>query len=471
MGIFKRLAMVNRGLRYKLMVAFSLMSVIPLLACMYIISIYIFPQMESFVSVSGIIFISIIIAILGLLLAKGLVDPVIDMAIEAKMIANGEFDRRIPVEGDDEIGNLGQSINLMTQKIKTNLDELKSYGQRMREINVDIHKKVLALSSLLQIGDILSSGSVKLGPLLDMVVEKASMVFDDSYGALYMPKDGDGDLIAKTSFNADKERLNDIVIRMSGGGILDKALQDQSMLLMDKTSKMSKEVENLRSVYNLKNIIAIPMHSGRKTLGLLLIGNRLDNFQFKPDDIDLIRVFAKQATIAIESDILNKKTEELAIKDDLTGLYNKTFILNRLEEEIKRAIFYQRPCSFIVFNIDNFKKFVDSHGELAAEEALRKIARLIKENTSPVGKAARIGGNEFAMLLPEKNKKETTLIAEEIRKKIAATNLLREGTASLTVSGGLSENPIDGATAEELFKKATDAVKEAKTAGKNKVTV
>lgn len=471
MGIFKRLAMVNKGLRYKLMVAFSLMSIIPLLACVYIISIYIFPQLETFASVSGIILVSIIIAILGLVLAKGLVDPVIDMAIEARIIASGEFNRQIPVEGDDEIGHLGQSINSMTQKIKTNLDELKSYGQRMREINVDIHKKVLALSSLLQIGDILSSGSVKLDPLLDMVVEKASMIFDDCYGALYMAKDAGGDLIAKTSFNADNERVNDIVIKRSGGAILEKALQDQSVLMIDKTSKMSKEIENLRSTYKLKNIVAMPMYSGKRALGLLLIGNRLDNFQFKSDDIDLIKVFAKQATIAIESDILNKKTEELAIKDDLTGLYNKTFILNRLEEEIKRAIFYQRPCSFIVFNIDNFKKFMEGHGELAAEEALRKIARLIKENTSPVGKAARIGGNEFAILLPEKNKKETTLIAEEIRKKIGATNLLKEGTASLTVSGGVSENPIDGATAEEIFKKAVNAVNEAKSSGKNKVTI
>lgn len=471
MGIFKRLTLVNKGLRYKLMVAFSLMSIIPLLACMYIISVYLFPQLQSYLDVSGIVLISIIIAILGLVLAKGLVDPVIDMAIEAKIIANGEFDRRVPVATDDEIGNLGQSINLMTQKIKTNLDELKNYGQKMREINVDIHKKVLALSSLLQIGDILSSGSIKLDPLLDMAVEKASMVFDGGYGVLYMSKDEGGDLIAKTTFNLDTEKLDDMIIKRSGDGIIDKAVQNRLTLMIDKTTKMTKDLENLTSRRNLKNIVAIPIHSGKKALGVLLIGNRVENFQFRTDDVDLVKVFAKQIAIAIESDILNKKTEELAIKDDLTDLYNKTFILNRLEEEIKRAIFYQRPCSFIIFNIDGFKKFIETHGELVAEEALRRVAKLIKENTNPVGKAARVGGNEFAMLLPEKNKKEATQIAEDIRKKIESTNLLREGTANVTVSAGVSENPIDGATADELFKKAIDAVKRAKTSGKNCVAV
>lgn len=471
MGVFKRLTMVNKGLRYKLMLAFSLMSIIPLLACVYIISIYLFPQLQSIVDISLVIVVSLMVAMLGLLLARGLVDPVIDMAIEAKIIASGEYDRRIAIASDDEIGNLGQSINYMTQKIKTNLDELKNYGQRMREINVEIHKKVLALSSLLQIGDIISSGSIQLDPLLELAVEKASMVFDTGYGVLYMPKAEEGDFKVKTSYNVINEKLTDVVIEHNGHGVLERVLEEQSILVLDKSVKASKEIENFKAAHNIKNLLAIQIRSGRRALGLLVVGNRIDDFKYKTDDIDLVKVFAKQMTIAIESDILSKKTEQLAIKDDLTELYNKGFILSRLEEEIKRAIFYQRPCSFVVFNIDNFKSFRDSHGELSAEEALRRIAKLIKDNTSPVGKAARISGDEFAMLLPEKNKREAANIAEEVRKKIETTNLLREGSANLTVSGGVSENPIDGATSDELFKKAIEAIKQAKAGGKNKINV
>jgi len=469
MNLFKSWALANKGLRYKLLLAFSLMSIIPLLACMYVISTYLFPQIDNLFSVSAIIIVSMVVAVLGLALAKGLVDPVIDMAIEAKIIASGQFDHSIAVSGDDEIGNLASSINSMTQRVRTNLDELKGYGQRMREINVDIHKKVMALSSLLQIGDMISSRSIQLDPLLSLVVERSANVFDTGYGVLYLAKEASSDFTSRTSYNLDTEKLEDLVLKRGGYGMLEKVIETRSILIMDKGVKISKEIESIRADLGVTNIIAMPIYSGRNNYGLFLVGSRLEDFRYKDDDIELLKVFAKQITIAIESEILGKKTEQLAIKDDLTDLYNKTYITGRLEEEIKRAIFYQRPCSFIAINIDGFKKFRDTHGELAAEEALKRMAKIIKDNITPVGKAARTGGDDFAMLLPEKNKKEANFIAEEVRKKIESSNLLRQGQAALTVSCGVSENPIDGATADELIKKAAEAVKEAKSLGRNRV--
>ena len=249
---------------------------------------------------------------------------------------------------------------------------------------------------------------------------------------------------------------------------LDKAVANRAVLIVDGSSKPSRDVEGFQEAHNIKNILAVPIYSGRKNFGALVIGSKADNYKFKSEDVELVKVFAKQITIAIESDILNKKTEELAIKDDLTDLYNKNYILNRLAEEIKRAVFYQRPCSFIVFGIDDFDKFRSANGELAAEEALKKMAKVMKDNMIPVGKVARTSGDEFAILLPEKNKKESFTVAEEIRKKVEAVSFAKSG-GSLTVSGGVSENPLDGATSEELFKKAMELLKEAKASGKNKV--
>ena len=77
MNLLKNLTLSNRGLRYKLLVAFSLMSIIPLLACMYVISNYVFPQVDNLFTVSAVVIVSIVLAILGLTLARGLVDPVI----------------------------------------------------------------------------------------------------------------------------------------------------------------------------------------------------------------------------------------------------------------------------------------------------------------------------------------------------------------------------------------------------------
>lgn len=461
----------RKGLRYKLMLAFSLMSVIPLLACMYLITAYIFPQVQNMVDASTIMLISIVISILGLGLAKGLVDPVVDMAVEARIIASGEYDRKIRVSSDDELGFLGESINLMTQSIKTNITELKSIGQKTKEIDLEIHKKIVSLSNLLQLGDIIAKGTTELNIVTDLTVQKVAAIFDRGYAILYLQRPKDNEFLARSSAGVDNDKLLGLVLKDSGSGALEKLMRDRSALVVDDSAKKVKETEDIRNLYGVKNLIAVPLYSGRRTLGLLVVGNDHDDFRFRTDDVDLVKVFARQVTIAIENEALLKKTEELAIMDELTGLYNRNYILSRLEEEIKRAIFYQRPCAFMVFNIDNFKLFRESKGDLAAEDVLKKMSKIIKENATPMGKAGRIDWDEFAILLPERNKKEATSIAEALRKKVETYNFAADGKLSFTVSVGVSENPIDGSTKEELFKKAIDALANAKAMGKNRVSV
>jgi diguanylate cyclase (GGDEF)-like protein len=468
-GIFKKLSLAPKGLKYKLVMAFSLMSIIPLLACAYVIFSFSFPTWIDIINIVTIVAISAVIACLGLILARGLVDPVIDMAIEARLIANGDIGREISVSGHDEIGVLGESINSMTQKIRLNLDELKSFGQRTKELNVEIHKKVLALSSLLQIGDLVASSSAELDSILELLAQKVSMLFDGGFCVFYMiPKEGSREYLPKAHSNVHEEALLDIVIK-SGEGFLGKIMQSRSVCTLDNSAKLTHEAEAFKKAHNVKNMVAVPTYSGNKDYGLFIVGNRQDDYRYKTDDLDLVKIFSKQVTIAIENDIWIKKSEEFSVKDDLTDLFNKNYILSRLDEEIRRSIFYQRPCSFLVFNIDNFKGLRDIYGELVMEDVLKRVARVIKENMTPVGKAARIGGDEFALLLPEKNKREAANMAEELRQKIESSVFSKDGKLKITVSGGVSENPIDGSTQEELYKKALEALKSAKSLGKNRV--
>ena len=187
------------------------------------------------------------------------------------------------------------------------------------------------------------------------------------------------------------------------------------------------------------------------------------------DDLDVMKIFAKQTAIAYESDMLTKRAKELAIKDDLTDLYNEKYIAERLEEEIKRAILYQRPCSYIVFSIDDFDRFRSENGELATEKALKKIASILNANATEIGRAARLSGDAFSLLLPEKNKKAAYKSAEDVRRQVEALILDGGNAGQLTVSGGVSENPIDGTSAAELIKKASTGVSMAKVQGKNRI--
>ncbi len=165
-------------------------------------------------------------------------------------------------------------------------------------------------------------------------------------------------------------------------------------------------------------------------------------------------------TISKNAKELLEKVEKLSLKDKLTGLYNSTYIRERLDEEIQRAIHYQRPCSFVYILIQNFDAFALAQGESKAEEALKAVAQVFNNQLREFDRAARIGRGEFVIILPDKNKKKSIEIVEKISQEILA---LPFGTEEQLIScAGVSENPIDGVHADGLYIKAQDRMRVAK---------
>jgi len=164
------------------------------------------------------------------------------------------------------------------------------------------------------------------------------------------------------------------------------------------------------------------------------------------------------------------KVDRLSLKDALTGFYNATYIRERLKEEIQRAVHYQRPCSFVYLNVDGFNDYAAQHGVEASEEALKSVAKIIERHLSEFDRPARIRKDEFVIIFPDKNKKKIMEIAEGISREIAAFSFgAKGGTANqrLTVCAGISENPMDGVSVDELFVKARDRMRSAKSKGHN----
>ena len=168
-------------------------------------------------------------------------------------------------------------------------------------------------------------------------------------------------------------------------------------------------------------------------------------------------------TISRNAKELLEEVEKLSLKDKLTGLYNAAYIRERLDEEIQRAIHYQRPCSFVYLVIQNLEVFEVAQGEAKAEEAIKAVARAFNEELREFDRAARIGRGEFAIILPDKNKKKAIEIVEKIGGVLTST--LGPGM-SLTPCAGISENPIDGVHADGLYIKAQDRMKAAKSGKK-----
>ena len=467
----KNLSLTSRGLKCKLNVAFYLMSVLPLLVCIYLVSNYILPRAGFQLDISIAILISVFVALAGFYVIKEVFDRIASVSTEAKLIVAGDISRKVEVGYKDEIGDLGEALIQLTERIRANMDELKGYGEKSTEVNLEIHKRILILSSLLQITSLISHGE-KLDNILKFTVEKSRALANSDAAYLFIKEEGSDNFSVRIKDGINSDRLLQLRLNRDDK-IFNKLIEANQPLILDKENTLAEDMQKaFYENFKLKSTLALPVNLKGRLIGILGIGNKSATILYRKDDRELLELFTKQIAIAAENDILMQRIRELEVKDALTGLYNEVFIRNRLEEEIKRAIIYRRPCAFILLNIDNFRQFHEKFGLLQADFTLKTIASLILDSFTEVDRVARVGNNEFAVVLPEKNKRQAGGVAEEIRKKIdSAFSKERDINKRLTVSAGVSENPLDGVNAEELITKAKEALNFAKKGGKNRIGI
>jgi diguanylate cyclase (GGDEF)-like protein len=167
----------------------------------------------------------------------------------------------------------------------------------------------------------------------------------------------------------------------------------------------------------------------------------------------------------------NRMADELnarARTDDLTGLPNFRAFRERIDVEIARAARYPEQFGILVLDLDHFKKYNDRFGHLAGNDALQRVAEVIRETVRAVDFPARYGGEEFAVILPQIDGALIIPIAERIRAGVEALPATAEG-ATMTVSIGAAIFPFDGNGADALFHAADQRLYEAKRLGRNRV--
>ncbi len=165
-----------------------------------------------------------------------------------------------------------------------------------------------------------------------------------------------------------------------------------------------------------------------------------------------------------------EQLEELAITDGLTGLYNRRHLMETLSVEMRRRQRRPAPLSFLMIDVDYFKRYNDTYGHPAGDEVLRIIARLFRESLREIDIVARYGGEEFAILLLDTEKRHAVKIAEKLRLLIEHYPFPREQTqptGRLTISIGVASYPDDASDIESLTRNADIALYRAKQRGRN----
>jgi diguanylate cyclase (GGDEF)-like protein len=160
--------------------------------------------------------------------------------------------------------------------------------------------------------------------------------------------------------------------------------------------------------------------------------------------------------------------ERLATTDDLTGLCNRRHFLALAEAERRRHLRDQRPLALLIFDIDHFKSVNDRFGHDAGDAVIRHVADVCRGEIGGFGILARVGGEEFVMLLPETTGKQALMRAEAMRQRLEAHAFEVDGVrVKVTVSIGVSEAPTSTDGIGDLMKRADQALYQAKRDGRN----
>lgn len=160
---------------------------------------------------------------------------------------------------------------------------------------------------------------------------------------------------------------------------------------------------------------------------------------------------------------------QASIIDHTTGLFNRRYFVRHLDAELARARRHNHSLALVIMDIDDFKRYNDRYGHLTGDMVLRTFSQIARSMVRASDTFARWGGEEFALVLPETDRKGAAAVTDRIRQQLAAA-VLPTVSLGVTISGGVACFPEDGGDAEELVSAADSALYRAKQSG-NKVTV
>jgi diguanylate cyclase (GGDEF)-like protein len=302
------------------------------------------------------------------------------------------------------------------------------------------------------------AGSIDLDEVLSRTLEAAGAL-EDADAALVMLPDAQGGkpLVATLGLSVEEAERHAIT------GPPDGRLA-RSITMSYTYPELEREAKPGEGVIHAG--LAVPLPGDSSTLGYLTVFTRRNGHDYSDEDVRQLETLALRAGPAIENARRFREARQLADLDALTGLHNRRFFHETLARECARAHRYERKLSLIVFDLDDFKEVNDRIGHLAGDTVLAEAAERVRDVVRTADIACRVGGDEFAVILPESSLNDADQLYRRIQNAISSRPLGQGG--KLFLSAGVAELRAEDDPVA-FFQRADDALYRAKEAGKGRV--
>ena len=229
--------------------------------------------------------------------------------------------------------------------------------------------------------------------------------------------------------------------------------------------------------YKTRSFISFPIALGPRKVGVVNLTDRVGGAPYDAEDLALLELMSPHLALIIDRTEWHRKAEmyqRMSLTDPLTGLPNRRYLEERLFEEVERSKRYNTPLSFMIIDVDHFKRYNDVYGHTNADRVLSQTALILRGSIRAIDMSARFAGDEFCIVLPETEPIDAIRIAERIRLATSRTEYHSEQgdlMGQVTISVGISSFGTSRQSPLAIIETADRALYQAKTRGRNCVAV
>lgn len=363
-----------------------------------------------------------------------------------------------------------------------NLQLEKEIEERTKELNI-ANKRMLSLQNIL---DMMNSAK-PLRNVLETVVNSIQGELGYIHSTIMRQEiDADGEYLVVIAEADDVviKRANDILnipiqarrLAYTHNAIFYNTIESRKIIQSTDIAASLKaimpeisenELSEILTDKSVRSIISIPLYVLDNPFGIFAVFSSRE--ELAESETDFLMMYAQQIELAITIADLFEKVKEQAVTDGLTGLYNRRYFEEYLKKEVTRSLRVNQPFSVIGLDLDYLKKINDTYGHSCGDLAIKTIAEILKANARSIDTAARMGGEEFNIILPGVSSDGAMIAAERIRKAIEKVEIDTVGhiTASIGVATFLEHSD----NIEDILELTDQAMYLSKQNGRNRVTL